>query len=436
MIMPHLIDGQLTDDQKAGQVISGLKDRIQATLSGPPLTSDMVINAADALARSIDRDQVVSMLAAVGIEGTAADTLAGDTLGALSGDYLCRKLTRELSHPLYQSWEVSPGVYEQYRPLGVLTHIAAGNAQGLPAASVIEGLLCGNINLLKLPEGDDGLSTMVLAQLIEREPRLAPYIYVFDLSSRDTESIRALLEVSDGVAVWGSDAAISAIRQNTPPGTAVIEWGHRLSFAYVTPKGDTGENLTGLAQDICTTEQLLCSAPQCIFYETGDREKLLAFAKRFAGFMDKISPDYAPPIMDIHAQAEITSTVLLAEMEEVLGEKTVIRDPGLGFSVLVDYENGLNPSPMYRNIWVKPIRRAEVLPLLRRHKTHLQTAGLACAPDEYGEITSLLFQSGVTRVVPCGEMSRHYPGEPHDGVPALRRYVRQVSLRHDTGGGQ
>ena len=43
------------------------------------------------------------------------------------------------------------------RPLGVLLHIAAGNADGLPAFSVAEGLATGNINILKLPQADNGL---------------------------------------------------------------------------------------------------------------------------------------------------------------------------------------------------------------------------------------------------------------------------------------
>lgn len=422
--MPHLIDGQIVNDRNAAEIISGLRGRILETLSGPPLTSDAVINAADDLARSLDRDQILSVLAAAGIEGAAADSLVADTLDSLRGDYLREKIKRELDHPPYQPWEAAPGIYEQYRPLGVLTHIAAGNAAGLPAVSVIEGLLTGNINLLKLPEGDDGFSTLLLSLLIEAEPRLKPYIYVLDLSSRDTDSIRALLEISDGVAVWGSDAAVSAIRQYTPPGAAVIEWGHRISFAYITPTGETGETLVGLARDICATEQLLCSAPQCIFYETGDRRALLDFARRFAAVMGEISPGYAAPAIGIHAQAEISSAVLLAEMEEMLGEKAVIRDPGLGWSVLVDYESGLSPSPMYRNIWVRPIARNRILTLLRQHTGHLQTVGLACTPGEYDEITALLFQTGAVRIVPCGEMARHYAGESHDGRSALRQYVR------------
>ena len=49
--MPHLIDGQIVNDRNAAEIISGLRGRILETLSGPPLTSDAVINAADDLAR-------------------------------------------------------------------------------------------------------------------------------------------------------------------------------------------------------------------------------------------------------------------------------------------------------------------------------------------------------------------------------------------------
>ena len=51
-----------------------------------------------------------------------------------------------------------------FEPLGILFHIAAGNVDLLPAYSVIEGLLVGNINILKLPSGDNGLSVLLLKQ--------------------------------------------------------------------------------------------------------------------------------------------------------------------------------------------------------------------------------------------------------------------------------
>ena len=65
----------------------------------------------------------------------------------------------------------------------MLLHIAAGNVDGLPAYSVAEGLLTGNINILKLPQADNGLSIEILRQLIAVEPALTDFIFMVDKTS-------------------------------------------------------------------------------------------------------------------------------------------------------------------------------------------------------------------------------------------------------------
>ena len=72
-----------------------------------------------------------------------------------------------------------------YSPMGTLLHITAGNMEGLPVFSIVEGLLTGNVNILKLPGNDGGLSMDIILRLIRLEPALADYIYVFDTSSGD-----------------------------------------------------------------------------------------------------------------------------------------------------------------------------------------------------------------------------------------------------------
>ncbi|MDP2891659.1 MAG: acyl-CoA reductase [Bacillota bacterium] len=425
----NLIRGRLTGQEEMKEALSMLPAMLQADLEAREITPEMVIGAADKLSRSMRKEELAAALAATGMEYETAAGLVEQAITELGRPSLLKKLERELGNDPFTPVEVEKGVWEQYQPLGVLTHIAAGNAAGLPAMSVLEGLLAGNINLLKLPGGDEGISTLLLFMLVEAEPRLAPYIYVFDLPSHDVESIKALSNVSDGVAVWGSDAAVSGIRAITPPGTAIIEWGHKLSFGYVTKSGESEEALHGLATDICSTEQLLCSSPQCVYYETDDRYALLDFAQRFAKIMAQVSSRYPHARIDIHSQSEITAAVELARMEEVLGEKAVIRDSEYNWSVLVDYESGVKPSPLFRNVWIMPIKRENILDILRPNIGHLQTAGLACGDEEYEEIACLFFKSGVNRITLCGEMSRGYMGEPHDGAYALRRYVRRVSFR-------
>jgi hypothetical protein len=95
-------------------------------------------------------------------------------------------------------------VSEQILPLGVLLYIAAGNAAGLPVFIVIEELLTGNINILKLPQGGDPIFRKLLLELRAIQPALADYIYVFDDSSKDIEAMKRLVNVADAAVVWAA----------------------------------------------------------------------------------------------------------------------------------------------------------------------------------------------------------------------------------------
>jgi hypothetical protein len=241
------------------------------------------------------------------------------------------------------------------------------------------------------------------------------------------ESIKKMLEVSDAVAVWGSDFAISGIRTIAPPNLQIIEWGHRLSFTWITKAGETMEALEGTARDICETDQLLCSSPQCVYYETDSFEELTAFAGRFYSVMGRISAQYPAQPLEPGVQAEITALLALTRVEELLEDKKVM--PGGDWSIIADMNPALKPSPMYRNVWVKPMGKDTLFDTLRARKGYLQTVGLACAPGEFEEACEKLFTCGVCRVMPCGDMASNYAGEPHDGSSALRRYTRVVTVR-------
>ena len=69
---------------------------------------------------------------------------------------------------------------------------------GLPVFTAVEGLLTGNVNLVKLPHGDKGLSLAIFQKLTELEPKLAPWLYAFDLSSKSSGAIQALAALAGG----------------------------------------------------------------------------------------------------------------------------------------------------------------------------------------------------------------------------------------------
>jgi hypothetical protein len=405
------------------------KARIEEDLLLPELLPEIVINAVHSLAEEIDQKEIVQQLVALGIEKWAAEEYVAVTVKSMDKKELFRKLYAELGEEPFLWKKTEEGIEERNYPLGVIMHIGAGNALGLSAFSVIEGLMTGNINILKLPENEGGLSSMILLRLVEIEPRLKPYIYVLDVSSKNQEVISKLIEMANAVVVWGSDEAIAAVRQLAPPYLPVIEWGHRLSFAYFTKDGNEEKDLEGLARDICVTDQLYCSSPQCVFYESDIPREVDEFAERLSGHIGSIGRKYPAAPRPTGVQAQITWTHEIIKMEEILMEKRLITDEGREYGIMIDYKPELKASPLFRNIWVMPIKRKELLGVLRLHKGHLQTVGLSCSIDEFNELSKIFYAAGITRITNLGHMSSNYSGEPHDGVFALQRYVKRVNRR-------
>lgn len=407
-----------------------LRQGIEADLLLKPLMSDVVIEAAHRLSKEINQQEVVEQLVALGVPKWASEEYVRVTIDSLDRNALLKKLHTELGENPFVWKIVDEGIEERNYPLGVIMHIGAGNALGLSAFSVIEGLLTGNINILKLPENEAGLSSKLLIRLIQIEPRLKPYIYVLDVSSKNSEIISQLIEVANAVVVWGSDETIRAIRQLAPPSLPIIEWGHRLSFAYFTKSENDEKDLQGLARDICLTDQLYCSSPQCVFYETDNREELNKFAYRLSKHIEHVAVQCPAAVRPLEVQAQITLTHERVKMEEILEEKKLIADAKKQYGIMIDYNAELKASPLFRNIWVMPINREKLLGMLRTHKGYLQTVGLSCKNEELDELSNIFYKAGICRVTTCGYMSVNYTGEPHDGIYALGRYVRRVNRRY------
>ena len=308
-------------------------------------------------------------------------------------------------------------------PLGVLFHMAAGNVDGLPAYSVVEGLLAGNVNILKLPAQDRGASLLLLRELVRLEPRLRDFVYVFDVPSTDLQSLERFAKIADAVVVWGGDEAVRAARTLAGPDTALICWGHKLSFAYAVPPVPDGD-LEALADHICATGQLLCSSCQGIFLDTGDMGEVHALAERFFPILQAAARRHPPADPALRARA--TLELYARELEADSGGRRIYR--GGGVSVTAAPDSRLELGLLAGNCWVKPLPRDQIVPRLKPRKGCLQTAGLLCPEGERAALSALLARAGVVRVTGPGDMSRTVPGEAHDGTYPLAAYTRIVEV--------
>lgn len=427
--MNNIFRGERVSTKEFVKRLSNLNNILNKDLLLDPLDVEMVIEAANTLVQEIELEKLESLLLNNGMSKWKAKSFIQITMNGLKSEELKKKVLRELGDSPFEWNTVEEEIEEKDQPYGVLMHIGAGNAIGLSALSVLEGLLSRNINILKLPSYEGGISVEILLQLIDIEPRLKPYIYVIDISSNEREILSKIAELSNALIVWGSDETIAGIRQLVPPYLPIIEWGHRISFAYFTQNNKNEKDLYDLALDICLNDQQYCSSPQCVFYETNDRNELDIFANKLVKSIEQVSLKYPSTTQPEIVEAQITWTLELIKMEEILDEKKLIRNQELRFSVMIDYKAELKASPLFRNIWVMPINRKDIMDTLRMHKGHLQTVGLSCNKNEEDELSRIFYSAGVNRINACGEMSKTYSGEPHDGFYTLRKYVRKVSRR-------
>ncbi|MER5931710.1 acyl-CoA reductase [Streptomyces sp. NPDC002054] len=436
----HYWQGAFIGDEEAARRLAELPATVEAALA-TVLETETVLAACDALATAL-RDPahpVHARLAAHLPAGEDPAVLA--ELGSLLGRReLTRKLRRELG-------SATPGrlnradpretVYEAWAPVGLVAHIAPGNAATVAPLSIVEGLLAGNVNILKTSSADTLLTQHLMAELAALDPSgaLAARVVVLRFPSSRQDWLRLMCAPADAVAVWGGEGAVEGVTAHVPAGCRLVEWGHRISFAYLTADAwsDAG-TLEALADDVCLHEQQACSSPQVVYLDTEDEDEVFGFAERFAGVLGARPPAVGTS-SDPAEAAELTTTELVARLEEHLGLTRVFAAPG-GFAggswrVMADTRSPLTASPLHRSVWVKPLPRKQLIATLRPMRRYLQTAGLAGSRTDIAELSRTALAAGVTRVTPVGAMLDSYAGEPHDGVYALQRYSRRVAVQAD-----
>ena len=432
-----LADGVILGAEEQPCLLDELEDRINHTREKERLDTETVIAAIDQLGRRLAAGEFDGLIEAVGLGDKMEDLRSFTRL--LSRDYLQRKVDVELG----AHWDVPTvteaafglnGTHTRAVPLGTLFHVAAGNMDFLPAYTVVEGLLTGNVNLLKLPQADGGATIWTLQKLIDIEPRLRHFLYVFDTPSSDVATLRRLAAMADGIVVWGGEEAVRAARSLAPPGVKLIEWGHRLSFAYLS--GDwraQTHQLTALANHIVRTEQLLCSSCQTIYLNTRDMTDIELFCEGFLPLLQAAREQH--PMEDIGAAAAITLKNMASEIEAMM-TGSAAEQPGKyrgrQCELTACEDSELTVSELFGRVWVKRLPEAQLLPVLRRQKGCLQTAGLLCDERDRERLTDLLIRCGVNRVTTPGGMSDVMMGESHDGEYALRRYIRMVNIEIPT----
>lgn len=430
----NFVNGKIIGESECDAILDNIGKMLADTLRKPPLDVEIVINACDTVVKNIDDLDVLKKLPELGISPVLTEMYMKQIGRMLNADTIRERMKIELGENfvrprILKYLHSNATAVQTIAPLGVLFHITAGNVDGLPFLSILDGLLTGNINILKLPKEEGGITVSLLEELFKIEPSLSEYVYVFDYSSKDIHAMKKLASAADAIVVWGGDEAVGAIRKMAAPNTKIIEWGHKISFAYATKEGAKKEALEKLALHVCLSNQLFCSSAQGVFLDTEDMRDVYAFCEEFLPILGKVSQENPFPL-DATARLFIQAELTLQDYHRRIENRDELTRlyRGRNCSITARSDERLETSIMYRNIWVKPLKRDKII-TLRPYKSYLQTAALICARDEHAELSQKLLQTGLVKISDGFEMSNYAFGEAHDGVFTLRCYTKLVSVQ-------
>ncbi|WP_262138912.1 aldehyde dehydrogenase family protein [Pseudomonas sp. Marseille-Q5117] len=317
--------------------------------------------------------------------------------------------------------------FEAWRPLGLVVHITPANAPLLAFCAVVESLLAGNINWLRPSRSDQGLTAQLLSALVacDASGQLPGYVAVIPASSEQTGQ---LCKHANGVAAWGGEAALQAIRQQLAPGCRWIDWGHRISFVYLTPEATTPEALDAVADEVCRLDQQACSSPQWVLVDSDDPQVLCDIGERLAQALKRRAGQWPALLPTLQEASQITMHTQMASLAQSFAGQTGQVWNGSGWRVIWAHNRQLAPSPLFRSVLLHPVPMALLTATLQPWRNVLQSCALVCAQPRIVELTRTLIAAGVTRIAPIDSIHDGYEGEPHDGVYALQRLSRRVSV--------
>lgn len=333
--------------------------------------------------------------------------------------------------------EVRPGLEMRCQPRGTACHWLPNNVPVMSFFSLMLAVLSKNASVLKVSDINRPVLSKVLGKLgtitLERQGRRVDGSSIvrsvcmisFD-SSQMADNVMMSLAADIKIA-WGSGEAVRSVAALPQKETCdTIIFGPKYSLAVFDQaflgRTDRDDILNRLAQDVVLFDQTACSSPQVAFVERGPFTAR-RFAEALAQGFERLSPRLRRTDMPERMCLDVINsrgTYLLSE------DKDVVMPKDLGWTILIDGEEGLPEPVQGRCVFVREVNDLmEIVPHITRK---VQTVAL-CVEDRrrMRELADHMSCAGVDRFVMPGEMNDFTL--PWDGIMPLSRMVRWITVR-------
>ncbi|MHA1376876.1 MAG: acyl-CoA reductase [Candidatus Helarchaeota archaeon] len=318
------------------------------------------------------------------------------------------------------------------QPRGLICHWIAGNVPTLGMFSLIQSILVGNSNIVRIPIESQEIFVQLLKVLERSEygglkgSNILKTVAVIYFPSTDTESNLKFSLVADARVIWGGQEAVDAISKTTKMSHCEdIVFGPKYSFGVVDKVAQRSEDFPKIIRrfinDIIVFDQSACSSPQVIFFEKGGIDFNLIIKKFEEEF--KLASKRTPKM---GIDQFIASKIINKRAEYALSlDKDVIFSKENDWTILINNELKLEDPIQSRTIFLKQIN--SVMDCIDLITPRIQTIGTAIYDREkLLSFSDAATYNGVARCVIPGQMN--FYDSPWDGILFISRLVRWVTL--------
>lgn len=324
-------------------------------------------------------------------------------------------------------------------PLGVVSHVSAGNVFVGAVDSLVSGILTKNVNILKMSSADP-IFPLIFAQALQRADYkgiLSKSFALVPFKGGDKEVEAILKETSDGLIVYGGDEAIKAYREGAGFHTRIIEYGPKYSLVILDSSAINDENRTevahAIARDFTMWEQSACSSPHAVFIDSFEEAE--RFALSLADGLNEWSYQIPHSRIPLNEAVEIVRTRELARVEKALGEAELLlpKDYSQDWTVILEKKCDFKVSCHHRTAYiiVSANHDEETLNALASYGEYIQSVSILAPLGRFMLLSDKLTAMGADRITEIGNMTRRKHGTPHDGTRASSELVRWVSAGID-----
>ncbi len=323
--------------------------------------------------------------------------------------------------------------YVKAEPLGLLTHVSAGNVFVGGVDSLIQGLVSKNVNIMKMSTVDPVFPVLFAKSVRDFDDTGILHKAMALVNWKGgTDSIENIIKQEcDAIVAYGGADTIRSYRRNLGLHCKLIEYGPKYSFIMVDKdelKKVGMKNAAKLiARDAIMWEQSACSSPHTVYVEGVDLAKQMM--NEIGEAMDQWEEDIPQGTVYEDEAVEITKVHELAKVQKAFGDGDYyLSKKGLS-TVVYQSTTEFQVSCHNRTIFVKAVDSLDEVPkIVAPMGQFIQTVAILSNDLRAKKLATELALLGADRFVEIGKMAVRKHGTPHDGSKGLDELVRWVSL--------